>query len=488
MNDSSHTVSLRPSSDLALLYREVFRFSHDGIAIIDLEGRYLEQNEAHHRLIGYDHDELRHLTPAIHLGHDQFQHMIDELKVHGTYRGEAMSRTKAGQSLWLEISAAAIRDESGHPVAYVGIKRDISDRNRKEAELKRRYEELQILYRLTEMATEAVDLEDVYTAALDAIQQALSADRAAILLFDPDGIMRFKAWAGLSDHYRTAVEGHCPWPPGHPAPRPILMEDLEKETTLGLLQPTILKEGIRALAFFPLIFHGNLLGKLMVYFNTHHTFLSNEIQSAQNIANHIAFSLVSKRDELRQHETSQLLQGVVEASPLAIIAVDTSYRIILWNRSAERMLGWSAEEVLGTVIPSIPPDKRGEVEAGWARTMTDNTAVSVETQRLRRDGSLVDVIVYWAPLKNMDGTTLDILGVLGEITERKHAEAERERLLAELRSEHEKLLATQAELNERIHELEQFEEVVVGRELKMIAIEKEIHRLRRSTDDENSSR
>ena len=105
MNDRSQTVS-STSSDLTLLYREVFRFSQDGIAIIGLDGYYLEHNDSHRRLIGYEIDELRHLTPAIHLGQDQFQHIIDELKIHGTYRGEAMSRTKAGESLWLEISAA----------------------------------------------------------------------------------------------------------------------------------------------------------------------------------------------------------------------------------------------------------------------------------------------------------------------------------------------------------------------------------------------
>jgi len=485
MNDHSHTASSHSShsvSNFALLCREVFRFSHDGIAILDLDGRYLEQNEVHRRLLGYDDDELRNLTPAVHLGDDPFQRIIDELKLHGTYRGETMSRTKDGRPLWLEISASTIRDESGREIAYVGIKRDMSDRNRRDAELTRRYEELQIVYRLTEMATEAVDLESVYKAALDAIQQALRTDRAAILLFDPDGRLRFKSWAGLSDHYRTTVEGHCPWSPSHPEPQPILVEDVEKEATLDPLRPTILKEGIRSLAFFPLTFHGTLLGKFMVYFGSHHTFLSHEIQLAQNIANHIAFSLVRKQHEQLQHRTAQMLQGVIEASPLAIIAVDPLFRVILWNASAERMFGWSSDEVLGKAIPSIPGNKRSEVEAKWKEAVTGNSSLSMETQRLRRDGSLIDVVVYWAPLKNIDGTTLGILGVLADITQRKHAEAEREHLLAQVRAEHDKLLSTQEELNERIQELEQFEDVVVGRELKMIELEKEVERLRHTKE------
>lgn len=473
-------ISPQASRDLAFRYREIFRFSHDGIAIIDLDGRYLEQNEAHRRLIGYDDDELRRVTPAIHLGDEQFQHIVDELRTHGMYCGEAISRTKAGKPLLLEISAATIRDEAGNAVAYVGIKRDISDRSRNEAELKRRYEELQAVYRLTEMATEATAIEDVYKAALDAIQMALGAQRASILLFDPDGIIRFKAWVGLSDEYRAAVEGHSLWSANHPTPQPIIMDDVERVTDLGPLRATILKEGIRSLAFFPLTVQGRLLGKLMVSFNGHHTFSPYETQLAQSIANHIAISLVRKQDELRQHHTSQLLQGVIEASPLAIIAVDPSYRVILWNGSAQRIFGWSAEEVLGQVIPSVPPEKRKELETQWKQTVIENRAASMETQRLRRDGSLIDVAVYWAPLKAIDGTAQGILGVLADITDRKHADGERERLLAQLQSEHDKLLATQVELNERIQELEKFEEVVVGRELKMIKLEKEVQRLRQS--------
>ena len=46
-----------------------------------------------------------------------------------------------------------------------------------------------------------------FVFALTALLSATSADRASILMFDPDGVMRFKAWRNLSDAYRTAVTG-----------------------------------------------------------------------------------------------------------------------------------------------------------------------------------------------------------------------------------------------------------------------------------------
>ena len=54
------------------------------------------------------------------------------------------------------------------------------------------------------------DLDDVYSAALDTLAECLHVSRASILLFDPDGVMRFKAARGLSSDYRAAVQGHSP--------------------------------------------------------------------------------------------------------------------------------------------------------------------------------------------------------------------------------------------------------------------------------------
>jgi hypothetical protein len=54
------------------------------------------------------------------------------------------------------------------------------------------------------------------------------ADRASILVFDHAGVMRFKAWRGISDEYRTAVEGHSPWTRESRHPQPVLVRDVEE--------------------------------------------------------------------------------------------------------------------------------------------------------------------------------------------------------------------------------------------------------------------
>src|SRR6266480_7525228 len=92
------------------LYRAIFRHSLEPIAIIDLQGNYLEQNAAHAELLGYSDDELKDQTPAIHLGEKVFAEIARRLMETGEYRGEVVSKTKAGEIRHIELSAFAMRD------------------------------------------------------------------------------------------------------------------------------------------------------------------------------------------------------------------------------------------------------------------------------------------------------------------------------------------------------------------------------------------
>jgi PAS domain S-box-containing protein len=119
------------------LYRGIFSHSREPIAIIDLQGNYLEQNAAHSDLLGYSDDELKNQTPAIHLGEEVFAEVARELAETGEYWGELVSRTKGGETRHIELSAYAMRSESGEPLCYIGIKRDITERKRAERALLR---------------------------------------------------------------------------------------------------------------------------------------------------------------------------------------------------------------------------------------------------------------------------------------------------------------------------------------------------------------
>jgi PAS domain S-box-containing protein len=297
----------RKVTDILALYRAVFLNSTEPIAIVDHTGRYLEQNSAHELLIGYSSAELRDKTPAIHLGEETFANIVVELQRYGLSRREVFSRAKSGATRVIELSSFAVRDRAGMPVCYVGIGRDVTEQRRSAAELTRRFGELQALYRIADSLGHARALPEIYDEAIDGLLQAAGADRASILLFDDDGVMRFKAWRGLSDGYRAAVEGHSPWQRDTRNPQPVTIEDVLADTALAPLAPVITAEGIRSLAFVPLVDDTGLLGKFMLYFDAPHVWTDAELQLARTMARHVSFAIARHRHEtqLRTSATEQ---------------------------------------------------------------------------------------------------------------------------------------------------------------------------------------
>jgi PAS domain S-box-containing protein len=149
----------------------------------------------------------------------------------------------------------------------------------------------ELLYELAAEVIRSKNLNDVFDAAIAGIERALGASRCSILAFDNDGVMRFRAWRGLSDHYRAAVEGHSPWHRDNPDPQPIVVPDVHADPGLSAYRPLFESEGIGALGFIPLTWQGQLTGKLMVYYPAPRALSAAELDLAKAIANHLAAAL-----------------------------------------------------------------------------------------------------------------------------------------------------------------------------------------------------
>ena len=131
-----------------------------------------------------------------------------------------------------------------------------------------------------------------------------------------------------------------------------------------------------------------------------------------------------------------MLEAIIKASPLAIIAVDAEDRVILWNESAERMLGWTEEEVLGKLPPGIETPGIEPLETEQTPLADDphSGQHGVESVRIRKDGVRIPVSIWAAPVASLGGR----LSVLADLTEVRKAErlradlVERERAAREL--------------------------------------------------------
>ncbi len=108
--------------------RGVVARSAEAVGVIDLEGRYLVQNDAHRRLLGWSDEELRGQTPALHLGAEAFARIAAALVAEGRFAGEVRSRTRSGEVRLLQLEAFPVLGPDGRPTCFVGIKRDLEQR------------------------------------------------------------------------------------------------------------------------------------------------------------------------------------------------------------------------------------------------------------------------------------------------------------------------------------------------------------------------
>jgi PAS domain S-box-containing protein len=129
-----------------------------------------------------------------------------------------------------------------------------------------------------------------------------------------------------------------------------------------------------------------------------------------------------KETEEALRETTQTLQTLIQASPLAIIVLDRDFTIRLWNPGAEQIFGWKESEVLGRRLPFIPEEQLPETNARLIRELAGEVHAALELRRLKKDGSPIDVQLWTAPLRDAQGDITGIIGIQADITERKQVE------------------------------------------------------------------
>jgi PAS domain S-box-containing protein len=137
----------------------------------------------------------------------------------------------------------------------------------------------------------------------------------------------------------------------------------------------------------------------------------------------------------RANETAMEVIGKVKAMletcPLAVMSLDLDGKVVMWNRGAEQIFGWRAEEVLGRELPTVPSSEREEYRKLMESQFQGATHAGVEVRRQHKDGSVVDVSLWTAPLRNADGTISGNVAILADITAAHSAERKYRELAAQ---------------------------------------------------------
>jgi PAS domain S-box-containing protein len=138
------------------------------------------------------------------------------------------------------------------------------------------------------------------------------------------------------------------------------------------------------------------------------------------------FVAVAVRDVSQRQKTeraAQHLAAMVQSSDDAILSETLDGVITSWNPAAARIFGYTAAEIIGREIDVLlPPDRRSEEREMLARITRGESIGHLETQRLTKDGRILDVALTISPIRDFRGNLIGVSKVSRDITARKSAE------------------------------------------------------------------
>jgi PAS domain S-box-containing protein len=423
----SREAALREQDDV---FRTMFEITSVGMAKADpKDGRLLRVNQTFCDLLGEPEDNLLGRSFIEFTHPDDRQHNREQFQklIRGeiaTYHVEKRFLRPDRSIVWAEVTANLVRDASGKPLRTVAVIQDVTQRRRTEQALTRRAVEQSVLYRFTDRLHRAGSLEQVYDAALDAIIKGLACSRASIFLFDEGGVMRFVGWRGLSDAYRTAVEGHAAWTPEAPEPQPITIQDIRTSDVPPALRDTIDKEGIAALAFIPLVADGRVIGKFMACHDTPHAFTPDELSLAITIARQLAFGIVRRRAEQALQESEERLRLATLGGKVGIWEWNIPSDRLVWTPSLYDIHGIGRDGFSHDIAgfnALVHPEDRLRVSQALDRALKHGDPLALEFRAVRPDGRPAWLFTNAITFRE-NGRPVRILGATLDITDQKAAQ------------------------------------------------------------------
>ena len=162
-------------------------------------------------------------------------------------------------------------------------------------------------------------------------------------------------------------------------------------------------------------------------------------------------------------------ESLIKHAPDPVFVSDLSGKILQANDAVSELLGLHRNEVLEQSLSRfLPPEETRELMAALREVVERGVTRNARLNTRSASGEIIPATLNASALRDSSGKVIGAIGILRDV--RAY-----DRVVRDLR-------ASQAELQEKILDLEKFEEVVVGRELKMIALEKEVETLRQQLE------
>ncbi|WP_300438722.1 PAS domain S-box protein [Zoogloea sp.] len=428
------------------IFSSIVSQAGDSIAVVDvLTGHFIEFNDAAHRNLGYSRAEFAGLTvadidvsfPLAALWTDM-QQRAQPLRL----AIETRQRCRNGELRDVRVSARGVTIRGArHYLAAIWS--DITDRKRAESCLKRANAALRTVSECNQAVARATDetllLKDVCRLMLE-----LGGYRLAWIGFaedDPERSVRPVADAGFGGDLRSlrlawadSDNGRGPTGTAIREARPIICRNIQADPHLTLWREAALRHGYASSCALPLMaVDGRCFGALSVYSADADAFDDEEVQLLSELGSDLAFGLRALRDraerdlaQQKEQNTERQLRHMVEASPTILYAlqlVDGEAIPVTVGDNLLRIVGYTREETLdpGWWRRGVHPD---DVEAAVAakRGVLRLGQVAVEYRFAHRDGHYLWLHDEVRLERDGESGAPEIVGVLTDVTARKHIE------------------------------------------------------------------
>jgi two-component system, cell cycle sensor histidine kinase and response regulator CckA len=140
-----------------------------------------------------------------------------------------------------------------------------------------------------------------------------------------------------------------------------------------------------------------------------------------------------KKAEQALYERNALLGTILQASPAAMYVLDREGVVLIWNKEAERMFGWSQEEAAGRPLPIVPGERLDEFRDNIYKLAHGTPLLGVEAVRQKKDGSPISIRMSAAPIYGADQAVNGIIIISMDLTNEKKMEMDRAALEHQLR-------------------------------------------------------
>ena len=414
----------RRAEQASRLLSSIVESSDDAIISKDLNGIVTSWNAGAERVFGYTAREMIGKPIATIAAPDRLDEMPAILeRIRNGDRVdhyETVRKTKDGTLINIALTVSPVRDASGRIVGASKIARDITERKRADE-------------RLQATEQEAREAREWLSATLSSIGDAVIAtdDAGKVTLLNPVAA-RLTGWAQEDAAGRPLDE----------------VFDISNEETGAKVENPVSKV-LREARIVGLANHTQLTardGRVIP--------IDDSAAPIRGANDKLQGSVLVFRDiteRRRAEQITQLLSSIVESSDDAVISKDLNGVVTSWNASAERIFGYTANEMIGKPINTIAaPDRLEEMPAILERIRNGDKVEHHETIRKTKNGALIDISLTVSPVRDASGRIVGASKIARDITEKKRAE---ERLRAkeqEAREARELLSATLSSIGDGV--------------------------------------